>query len=254
MNGLAYFSSPRFFNDTKNCGLAIESAISDDELRDALSPDNHWLAEATPWELGKTASSANFGVDFNDGFSITYFRTIRTEFRRGRLHRVGRMLRVLADAFAKPARVGGIYCVTESWKNKKMWEEYAREWSGYVLEFDTQISPVCWDASPVEYVDEFTPVNLHASAVAGTVYQDIRRVPLTKLRNQWEGEREWRTWRSMPGLYRYPHRSLRSITFGPSMDLEIRFAILASFIGRYGFLVRFYEAKHSQGEFLRIPI
>lgn len=254
VNGLAYFSSPKFFNDTKDCGLMIDCNLSDEDLRAALSNSNEWLKATAPWELRKSPSHLSFDKDANRGFSIQYFRSIRDEFKRGGLTRVKRLLRVLADAAAQPVNTGGIYCVTDNWRNEVMWKNYARGGTGYVLEFEPQTCPVCWDAGPVKYVDSFSTIKLYTSAMSGTVVRDLLRVPMTKLRDPWESECEWRTWRRAPGFYRYPHSSLISITFGPQMDPRLQCGILASFIAKYGLRMRFYEAKYSQGQMIRIPI
>jgi hypothetical protein len=255
LNGLAYFSSPQFFNDTEDCGLAIDYDLSDEDIYTALEPTNRWLAQVPPWKLHASTSQDSFNEDFNSGYSIAYFKSMQKDYKIGGIPRVRRrLLKTLAEAAVMPAKSGGIYCVTDSWENELMWSRYACGGSGFALEFDTNTSPVCWDAGKVRYVDQYPRIRLHESAVSGTVMQDILRIPLTKLRGCWENEREWRTWRRKPGFYRYPHSSLISIIFGPKMDPGLQCRILASFIPRYGFRVGFYETKYSDGHLIRIPI
>lgn len=254
-HGLAYFSSPYDFNDTQDCRLAIDCSLSKEELNSALSPENRWLTTVAPWDRQKQPSRIDGVADVNTVWSISYFKSVRNEYKRGGLRRVHRMLDVLAKAFVRPVKTGGIYCLTDDWRSELMWEKYAHNGSGFVLEFDSQTSPICRDASPIDYVDTFPKIKLYSSAMSETIWNDVLRVPLTKTWERWWQEREWRTWRMMAGFYRYRYDSLVSITFGPKIDGNLAKALLALFIAKYGLMnIRFYQAEVINGQLVCTPI
>jgi len=252
--GVAYFSLPNGFNDTQDCRLALDGSLSNEELKLALSPENQWLTAGAPPLSANQTNQAAWIEGANAHLSIAYFRTILEEYKRGGRRRIRQRLDLLANLFARPVQTGGICCFTDDWRNELMWEKYARKDSGFVLEFNTQNCAICWDASPIEYVDKFPKIRLYAAAMAGTTWKDMLRVPLTKLRERWWQEREWRTWRMIPGFYRYAPDSLVSVTLGQRIQDDLANCLLAIVASKYFPRTRVYETKFVDGALVRIPI
>lgn len=140
----------------------------------------------------------------------------------------------------------GVCCLSKSNTNILMWSHYAREHTGFCLEFAaSDQTPVFGEAQEVKYASSFPAVDFFNTPHESQV--DL--IFLTKFIG-WQYEEEYRIidHLSGAGLHAYPSELLRSVTFGlrmPDTDKQQ----IRSWLATRGTPVKLYQASIDQRDF-----
>lgn len=162
------------------------------------------------------------------------------------VHKDPRYFDRLAEGVADTLSNIGMYCLSETNSNILMWSHYAKDHTGYCLEFEaTSRTPVFGTAQKVNYSENYpamdyftTPLDAQVDLLFFTKYLD------------WRCEREWRINDHMsgPGLKDYPGELLKSITFGMRMTEEDK-RLIREWTARRGHQITFYQAVQDRNRY-----
>lgn len=139
------------------------------------------------------------------------------------------------DAFIKYRERMAVYCLSARVDSVLMWSHYARNHSGFAVEFSGS-DPLIGEAQRVKYLRD-RPIMDPGSGDKHNMHVTL----LTKARD-WKYEQEWRITRiGKPGLHKYNPKSLKSIIFGMAMNNRDR-QRLRAMCREGGLEPQYYEA------------
>lgn len=133
----------------------------------------------------------------------------------------------------------GMYCMSETNSNILMWSHYAKDHTGYCLEFEaTSHTPVFGKAQKVNYSENYPAIDYFNTPSE----KQVDLLFLTKYID-WIYEKEWRIidHLSGPGLKDYPIELLKSVTFGMRMTEQNK-RLIREWIARRGNQIALYQA------------
>lgn len=140
----------------------------------------------------------------------------------------------------------GMYCMSATGSNILMWSHYAKDHTGYCLEFEsTSGTPFFGAAQEVIYSESYPTVDYFNT----TLEQQVEALLLTKYID-WGYEKEWRIIDHVhgTGLKTYPAALLKSVTFGLRMS-EKHKDWIREWIARRGHNVPLYQAIQDRYQF-----
>lgn len=140
----------------------------------------------------------------------------------------------------------GLCCLSKSNTNILMWSHYARDHTGFCLDFDaSDHTPFFGEAQEVQYATDFPVVDFFNTP--HDVQVDL--IFLTKFVG-WQYEEECRIidHQSGPGLHSYPVELLKSVTFGLRMPEDDKQKI-RGWLAKRGTKVKLFQASIHHKEF-----
>ena len=228
-SGIIYFNKAANFNDPFDCRFNFKTEVSDEELIEFVK-------------------NLEIKTNFSESLKIYLNKLPISEFKV-KIEEIAN--KVLFEEQRKLREERGIACFTEANDNLLMWAHYGSSYKGFCLEFDSQFE-MFDKIRPVNYSSSIPKFNLNSLLNLNNPKSDkneeVYKIWGTKSVN-WAYEKEWRLAHAEFGTkYHYPHESLKSIYFGPMIDLnyceKICFTMLSQNRG-----VKFYEGKISNEDF-----